>query len=65
MTEVRKLRQDVFIRVCKDSGYRMDHIQAASIAAGVAQCHPLDIWKPLGVDNMEKIATGNHPICKK
>lgn len=61
----RKLRQDIYLRVCKDSGYQLDMVDAAILAADVIGCHPLDIWMALDIDNMIRIADGTHPVCKK
>ncbi len=65
MDDTRKLRQDVYIRVCKDSGYKLDSIQAATLAGKVLGCHPLEIWTAMDFDLMERIANGTHPVCKK
>jgi hypothetical protein len=64
MSPERKLRQDVFIRVCRDSGFTMDTIRAAQLAARVAKCDPLEIWIAVGdLLSMERIASGSHPCC--
>lgn len=65
MNPERKLKQDVFIRVCKDSGFMLSSTDAAILAARVLGCHPLDIAFSLDMDVMEKIAKGKHPVCKQ
>ena len=60
----RKLKQDTFIRVCKDSGWHMDYIQAAILAAKVLGCHPLEVWIAFSsFDQMEQIAKGTQSAC--
>lgn len=64
--EERILRQDVFIRVCRDSGYQMDARNAAILAAKVVGCHPLDIWKAMpDLSVMARIARGEHPAARR
>lgn len=65
MDSDRKLKQDVYIRVCKDSGFRLDSTNAAILAAKVLGCHPLEILIALDFDNMNRIANGTHPVCQK
>jgi len=58
----RKTRQDVFIRVCRDSKFTMDAVKAATFAALVLDCHPLEIWLAMpDFNTMERIADGSHP----
>lgn len=62
----RKLRQDVYIRVCKDSGFQLDNIRATILSANILKCHPFEIYDAFsGFDVMQKISTGNHPVCEK
>lgn len=65
MNPERKLKQDVYIRVCKDSGFLLSSTDAAILAAKVLGCHPLEIWIALDFCYMEKIASGEHPACKQ
>lgn len=65
MAPERKLKQDIYIRVCKDSGFQLDSTRAAILAANVIGCHPMEIWMALDVDLMNRIASGEHPVCKK
>lgn len=60
-----KTRQDVYIRVCRDSGFQLDSTRAAILAANVLGCHPLEICMALDMDLMNKIADGSHPVCKQ
>lgn len=64
MNPERKLKQSVFIRVCKDSKFTLTSTDAAILASRVLGCHPLDIAFSLDIDVMEKIAKGEHPVCK-
>lgn len=61
----RRFRQQIFIRVCRDSGFRVDAINAAYLAAMIARCHPLHIWLAMpDMDTMERIAAGKHPAAQ-
>lgn len=59
----REQRQQVFIRVCKDSQFKMEPVAAALLAAKMLDCHPLEIWLGLDWPTMVEIATGRHPAC--
>ena len=60
----RKLKQDLYIRVCKDSGFQLESTRAAIIAANALGCHPMEIWMAMDFDLMNRIASGDHPVCK-
>lgn len=56
--------QRFFIRVCKDSGYRMEYTKAAIFAGKVLGVSPLEFWIAFGdLKVMEQIAKGDHPAC--
>jgi hypothetical protein len=58
----REIRQQAFIRVCRDSGFSLEASRAANIAAKVVGRHPLDIWTAFsGLDVMDRIASGDYP----
>jgi hypothetical protein len=60
----RTEKQKFFIRVCRDSGFKLDAINAAGIAAQAIGCSPLQIWVAVGsLDTMDAIASGNHPAA--
>jgi hypothetical protein len=60
----KKLKQDLYIRICRDSGYSMDAIKASCFVAGMLKCSPLEIWLSMpSFSVMEDIAKGVHPIC--
>lgn len=63
MDEERKIRTNLYIRICKDSGYTIPYDQAAQLAAKIVGWHPLSFMGDIGLDNMKKIATGRHPAC--
>lgn len=66
MELTRKLIQSVYIRVCGESGFQLDWVQAAQIASGVLKIHPLQLWNAFAcIDQMQEIAFGNHPVCKE
>ena len=61
----RKLVQDIYIRICRDSGFQLGYVEAAKLAANVGGFHPLDVADALGIANMHEIATGRHPVCQR
>lgn len=62
----RELTQDIFIRVCRDSGWRLDMYRAAALAAKVLGKHPMDIWIAMpDLQTLERIASGQHPVCER
>jgi hypothetical protein len=65
MNPERKLKQEVFIRVCKDSGFMLSSTDAAILAAKVLKCNPIEIMIALDFDLMNRIASGEHPVCQK
>lgn len=67
MTLSREEIQQLLIRVCRDSGWQMEWTQATILVGKVLDIHPMDVWCQAGIDiaTMEKIAKGEHPVCKK
>ena len=57
--------QRVFVRVCKDSGFKLDMVRAAQLSAKVIGCSPLSIWMTMDTQTMSEIASGKHPTTKK
>ncbi len=67
--EEREELRSLYIRVCKDSNFKMDYIKAAHFAAEVLSTQyltsALDFWIAFGsLELMEQIALGNHPAVK-
>lgn len=61
----RTTLQQLFIRVCRDSGFRLEATRAAVLAARAAGRHPLEIWMALpSLDVMAQIAAGTHPAAR-
>lgn len=62
----RKFAQDVYLRVCRDSGFQLDMFAAANLAAGVMKISTMELWVrmdiPIAV--MDQIAQGIHAICR-
>lgn len=56
----RELIQKAYIRVCRDSRFRMEMCDAAQFAARLVEVTALDVLIALGFDNMERIAAGTH-----
>ncbi|MDB5707879.1 MAG: hypothetical protein JWN66_4995 [Sphingomonas bacterium] len=62
----RQQIQQVYIRVCRDSGFQLDYLQAANLAAKVLGKHPLDVWIAMPcLDVMREIAVGEHPAARR
>lgn len=58
--------QRLYVRVCRDSGYRLPYDRAAALVSGMMGRHssPLEIWLQFpSVATMIEIAEGRHPIC--
>jgi hypothetical protein len=61
----RKFIQDLYIRICRDSGWQMEFAQAAHLAGKVGGFHAIDVWSAMpSMTVMEQIARGEHPTCK-
>jgi hypothetical protein len=60
----RETIQKAYIRLCRDSRFRCDMIQAAHLTGRVLRVCPIDVWLALGFDNMERIANGTHPCLE-
>lgn len=61
----RKLVQDIYIRVCRDSLFSLPAVRAAALAAMILKTHPLAIWLAMpSYDVMEEIARGQHPAVR-
>lgn len=52
---------DIYARVCKDSRFRMDMIDAAHFAAKVFGGIAADVWFASDFSTMERLANGTHP----
>lgn len=59
----RKQITMAYIRVCRDSGFKMNYLNAAHFAAKLISVHPIDIYSAIGsFEAMERIALGLHPV---
>lgn len=64
MEEERKTRQQLFIRICRDSGWRLSAVEAAKLAGSVLNIHPFEVYAAFGdMQIMDKVASGEHPVC--
>lgn len=61
----RKTVQDVFIRVCRDSGFRLEATRAAHLAAKMLGISAFEVWTAMDLDVMRRIASGEHPAARK
>jgi hypothetical protein len=63
--ERRKFIQDLYIRVCRDSGFTMEYTRAAHFAGKVGGFHAMDVWTAMpSLQVMEQIATCEHPAAR-
>ena len=64
MEHSRSRIQEVYIRVCRDSGFGLGAVESAIIAGKSIGIHPLEIWLAFSsLDVMKDIADGKHPVC--
>jgi hypothetical protein len=57
--------QQIYVRVCRDSGFGLDSIRAATLTANMVGCSPLEVWLAMpSLDVMDEIAAGQHPVAK-
>lgn len=63
--ERRNEIQQVFIRVCRDSGFQLEPARAAHLAAAVLGIHAMTVWHTMDLATMERIASGKHPAAKR
>lgn len=59
--ERRELIQKVYIRICRDSRFRFTPVDAAHLTGKICDGDALEVWCALGMENMERIASGEHP----
>lgn len=65
-TYTREFIQNAYVRVCQDSGFQMDWLDAAGFTARLLGMSPVQIWTTFGsLDIMKQIARGEHPVCQK
>lgn len=58
----RKVITDLYIRVCKDSGFELDCIEAAKLVANILTIDPFQVWEAMGTFSvMQRCANGTHP----
>lgn len=62
--DIRKYVQMAYIRICRDSGWRFDHIRAAHFTADLIGISAIQVWTYFSsLDMMQEIAKGEHPVC--
>ena len=62
----RKTVQNLYIRICKDSGFYLNYIGAAILTGKVLNISPIEVWCHMGsFDTMQRIAKGTHPVLEK
>jgi hypothetical protein len=55
----RETIQKLFIRICKDSGYQLDFVQAAYLTGKILAISALEVWIAFAdVKLMERISNG-------
>ena len=60
----REYIQQIFIRIARDSKFKMDAIEVAKMTANLAKVHPIEVMGAFGFDNMNAVANGTHPVVK-
>lgn len=56
--------QTLYIRTCRDSGWRLDYIEAAKLVCGLFNQHPYWVYAAFSdLRQMERVAKGEHPVC--
>ncbi len=56
--------QNLYIRTCRDSGWRLDYIEAAKLVGRVINMHPFSVYAQFAdLKQMERIALGDHVVC--
>ena len=65
MTE-RTTVQKLFVRVCRDSRFKLGAAEAAHLAGSILGIGALGVWVNFAsYDQMEAIAAGTHPACQQ
>lgn len=60
----RELIQNTYIRVAKDSGWKMNYIEVAKFVGSLLGEQPMIVCAAFGsLSLMEKVAKGGHPAC--
>lgn len=58
----RETIQNLFMRVARDSGFRMPATQVARFTAKALSISPIAVWGAFAdIDQMREVAAGNHP----
>lgn len=61
----RKTIAMAYIRICRDSGFKMNYLSAANFTAQLYSISGIDILSAVGsLEVMEQIALGIHPVVK-
>lgn len=61
----RQQIQAAYIRICRDSHFKMDWAQAAKFTADLFSISTFDIWVAFGDTKvMQQVAIGEHPATK-
>jgi hypothetical protein len=62
----RQLIQQLYIRVCRDSGFRFDAVRAAQFVGEMLNTSALVVWLAMpSFSVMEEIAAGRHPAARR
>jgi hypothetical protein len=61
----RKAITDLHVRVCRDSGYRLESVRAAHFVADLLKMSALEVWIAMGsLDVTQRVADGTHRACQ-
>ena len=65
-SNLRKLHQDLYIRICKDSNFSLPYDRVAAMVGEILGTSALIVWLNMpSIDVMISIANGIHPITKE
>ena len=58
----RETIQKLFIRVCRDSSFSLEHTRAAHLVGSILGKSAIEVWIAFSdLDTMRRISTGEHP----
>lgn len=61
----RETIQKAYIRICRDSNFQIEYINAAILTANVLKISPIEVWIAIGdFGAMKKIAKGGTPLSR-
>ena len=60
------MRREVYIRICRDSGFSLPYDRAAALTGQVTNTHPMQVWAAFPyLSAMQEIATGESRFLRE